>query len=252
MKIVIIEDEELTAKELIYNLTSLNAGVEIMATLPTVAQSIEYFSTNSDYNLIFSDIRLGEGHAFEIFKNVKVNSPIIFCTAYDQYALEAFKNNGIDYIIKPFDKTSIAIALNKYRLLEEKFSAPRADFSKLSALLLPKICKIQTLIVYQGDKILPIPVANIGLFQLKNQVVQLHTLEGTHFTILQSLEELEDKLGSEFYRINRQHIVNRKVIKDVARYFGRKLLVNLTDPFTEQIMLSKEKAVHFLEWLAEN
>jgi two-component system response regulator LytT len=252
MKIVIIEDEILTAEDLRHDLTSLNCGIEVTAILPTVTQSIEYFSTNFDYNLIFSDIRLADGYSFEIFKKVSVNSPIIFCTAYNQYALEAFINNGIDYIMKPFDKISIAQSLEKYRLLKEKLSAPQFDYTKLSALLLPKINKIQSLIVHQGDKIFPIAVVNIGLFQLKNQVVQLHTLEGSHFSIFQSLEELENKLAPQFYRINRQFIINRKAIKDVSRHFERKLLINLIFPFSEQLIIGKEKMAHFMEWLAEN
>jgi hypothetical protein len=112
--------------------------------------------------------------------------------------------------------------------------------------------KAQSLIVHQGDKVLPIPLANIGLFQLRNQVVQLHTLQGSHFPIFQSLEELENKLGPEFYRINRQLIINRKVIKDVSRHFGRKLLINLIHPFSEPLIIGKEKTAEFLEWLAEN
>ena len=231
---------------------SLNYGIEVTVILPTVSQSIEYFSTNVDYNLIFSDIQLGDGYSFEIFKKVSVNSPIIFCTAYNQYALEAFENNGIDYILKPFDKISIAHSLEKYRLLKEKFSAPQIDYSNLSASLLPKVTKIQSLLVHQGDKILPIPVVNIGLLQLKNQVVQLYTLEGSQFPVFQSLEELENKLPSEFYRINRQFIVNRKAIKDVSRHFGRKLLINLTIPFSEPLIVGKERTTHFMEWLSEN
>jgi two-component system response regulator LytT len=252
MKIVIIEDEILTAEDLRHHLQSLNYGIEVTVILPTVSQSIEYFSTNVDYHLIFSDIQLGDGYSFEIFKKVSVNSPIIFCTAYNQYALEAFENNGIDYILKPFDKISIAHSLEKYRLLKEKFSAPQIDYSNLSASLLPKVTKIQSLLVHQGDKILPIPVVNIGLLQLKNQVVQLYTLEGSQFPVFQSLEELENKLASEFYRINRQFIVNRKAIKDVSRHFGRKLLINLTIPFSEPLIVGKERTTHFMEWLSEN
>jgi len=252
MKIVIIEDEILTAEDLRHDLTSLDYGIEVTAILPTVSQSIEYFSTNVDYDLIFSDVQLGDGYSFEIFKKISVNSPIIFCTAFNKYALEAFENNGIDYILKPFDKKSIAHSLEKYRLLKGKFSSPQFDYSKLSALLLPKVTKNQSLLVHQSDKIFPIPVANIGLLQLKNQVVQLHTLEGSHFPIFQSMEELENKLAPEFYRINRQFIVNRKAIKDVSKHFGRKLLINLTLPFSEQLIVSKEKTAHLLEWLAEN
>ena len=154
--------------------------------------------------------------------------------------------------MKPFDKISIAHSLEKYRLLKKKLSTPQIDYSNLSALLLPKVTKIQSLLVHQGDKIFPIPVANIGLLQLKNQVVHLHTLEGSHFPIFQSLEELENKLAPEFYRINRQFIVNRKAIKDVSRHFGRKLLINLTLPFSEQLIVNKEKTPCFMEWLAEN
>jgi DNA-binding LytR/AlgR family response regulator len=95
-------------------------------------------------------------------------------------------------------------------------------------------------------------VVNIGLLQLKNQVVQLHTLEGGQFTVFKSLEELENKLAPEFFRINRQFIVNRKAIKDVSRHFGRKLLINLTLPCSEQLLISKEKTPRFMEWLAEN
>jgi DNA-binding LytR/AlgR family response regulator len=252
MKVVIIEDEILTAEELRHDLTLLNSGIEVTAILPTVTQSIEYFSTNVDFNLIFSDIQLGDGYSFEIFKKVSVNSPIIFCTAYNQYALEAFDNYGIDYILKPFDKISIAHSLEKYRLLKEKFSTHQIDYSKLSASLLPKVTKIQSLLVHQGDKILPLPVVNIGILQLKNQVVQLHTMEGSQFPVFQSLEELENKLAPEFFRINRQFIVNRKAIKDVSRYFGRKLLINLTIPFSEQLSISKEKTSYFMEWLSEN
>ena len=97
--------------------------------MPNLSQSIEYFSTNVDFDFIFSDIQLGDGYSFEIFKKVSVNSPIIFCTAYNQYALEAFENNGIDYILKPFDKISIAQSHEKHRLMREKFRTPQIDYN---------------------------------------------------------------------------------------------------------------------------
>ena len=117
MKVVIIEDEIFTAEDLRDDLQAINPAIEVLAILPTVKESIQYFSKNYDYDLIFSDIQLGDGQSFEIFKQVSVAAPIIFCTAYNQYALEAFKANGIDYILKPFDKNSIAQALNKYQIL---------------------------------------------------------------------------------------------------------------------------------------
>ena len=115
-----------------------------------------------------------------------------------------------------------------------------------------QVNKNQSLIVHQGDKIVPIPIENISLFHFKNQLVHLHTLQGSHFPISQSMEELENSLAPEFYRINRQFIVNRKVIKDVSRHFERKLLINLIHPFSEQLIVRKEKTAHFVEWLAKN
>jgi DNA-binding LytR/AlgR family response regulator len=108
------------------------------------------------------------------------------------------------------------------------------------------------LIVHQGDKIVPIPIENISLLNFKNQQVHLHTFQGSHFPICQSMDELENKLAPDFYRINRQFLVHRKAIKDVSRHFDRKLLINLIHLFSEQLIIRKEKTAHFVEWLAKN
>lgn len=252
MKIIIIEDEIFTAEDLRDDLQAINPAIEVLAILPTVKESIQYFSKNHDYDLIFSDIQLGDGQSFEIFKQVSVAAPIIFCTAYNQYALEAFKANGIDYILKPFDKNSIVQALNKYQILKEKLQSPAVNYENILALLKPQSNHIQSLIVHQADKIIPLSLSEIALIYLKNQVIHLHTFAGKEYHIYQTLDELEQKLNPQFYRVNRQFLVNRKAINDVSQYFGRKLLLNLSFNFPEQLTISKEKTTHFLEWLAEN
>lgn len=252
MKIVIIEDEILTAEDLQDDLLSLKMGIEIMAVLPTVKEAINYFSNHHDYDLIFSDIQLGDGQSFEIFKKIPINAPIIFCTAYDQYALEAFKTNGIDYILKPFDKKSISQSLSKYHLLKEKMSSPLTELQNFLSNYSHPIVKIQSIIVQKADKLIPIQVTDIAVLQLENKLIYIHTFDGTRHFISQSLDDFEVKMSPQFYRLNRQFLVNRKAIKDVSQYFGRKLSVKLIIPFSETLIISKGKASHFLNWLAEN
>ncbi len=252
MKIVIIEDEIFTAEDLRDDLQAINPAIEVMAILSTVKESILYFTKNSDYDLIFSDIQLGDGQSFEIFRQVNIAAPIIFCTAYNQYALEAFKANGIDYILKPFDKNSIAQALNKHQFLKEKLQSPALNYENIFAQLKAQSTRIQSLIVHQADKIIPLSVVEIALIYLKNQVIHLHTFTGKEYHIYQTLDELELKLNPQFYRVNRQFLVNRKAINDVSQYFGRKLLLNLSLNFPERLTISKEKVSHFLSWLSEN
>lgn len=252
MKVIIIEDEIFTAEDLRDDLQAINPAIEVLAILPTVKESIQYFSQNHDYDLIFSDIQLGDGQSFDIFKQVSVAAPIVFCTAYNQYALDAFKVNGIDYILKPFDKNSIAEALNRHQFLKEKLQSSAVNYENILALLKPQTNRVQSLIVHQADKIFPLSVAEIALVFLKNQIIHLHTFAGKEYHIYQILDELEQKLHPQFYRVNRQFLVNRKAINDVSQYFGRKLLLNLSINFSEQLTITKEKRSHFLDWLAKN
>jgi two-component system, LytTR family, response regulator LytT len=253
MRVIIIEDELLTAEDLCDDLKSLDVNIQILAILPTVKESVQYLTLHQDYDLIFSDIQLGDGQSFEIFKQVKVTAPIIFCTAFNQYALEAFKTNGIDYILKPFDKNSIAQALQKHKTLKENFKPATPNYQQIVSLLTPqKSSTLQSLLVHQADKIIPILANNIAIIQLKHQALHIHTFEGQEYIIFQSLDEIESKISPSFYRVNRQFLVNRRVITSASQYFGRKLLLHLSIPFEEQLIVSREKTPHFLAWLTEN
>ncbi|MFN7116018.1 MAG: LytR/AlgR family response regulator transcription factor [Saprospiraceae bacterium] len=252
MKIVIIEDEKLTANDLAKTLLSIEPDVEIAAILASVEEATEYFDKQPDIDLIFSDIELGDGLSFAIFEKLSTTIPIVFCTAYDKYSLTAFKTAGIDYILKPFSKDSVAKTLTKYQQLKEKFSQPQGDYTfllnQLKNQLLPKNVSV---IVHQGDKIIPINALDIAIFFVESDYTFAYTFDQKKYIISQNLETLEKNFYPTFFRANRQFLINRKAVKDAAHYFNRKMIVNLTIPFTTQIIIGKLKTSAFINWLSE-
>lgn len=250
MRIVIVEDELLTAEDLAETLMTLNPMIEIVKILPSVRKSIDFFTENINYDLIFSDIQLQDGQSFEIYKRVTLSTPIIFCTAYNEYALEAIKNNGIDYIIKPFSQKSIEESLKKYEKLKNNFSQKIIHFDKLQQLLLEveNRTKNSSILVYKKDAIIPVKLDEVALFFIKNEITYLITFSGNNYTIGKTLEEIDSMVGRNFYRVNRQQIINKNAIKDSTQ-LHRKLKVNLTVSCQEEILVSREKTTAFLAWL---
>ena len=214
MQIIIIEDERRFADDLEASIRQLTKEVTDVTQLHSVRESIDYFSGASAPDLIFSDIQLGDGLSFEIFLQVKVAAPVIFCTAYDEYALEAFKANGIDYILKPFTTEMLLDALNKYRQLKEVFSAnDESPYHAVLQLLSERNTqRVSSILVYQQDKIIPIKLEDIALFYLEHDVTRLITFSGKVFFPNKKLDELEKLTGQYFFRANRQFLVCRKVI----------------------------------------
>jgi len=254
MKIVIIEDEKLTADDLAEIILKVEHGAQIIASLSSVKEAILYFHKNKKPDLIFSDIQLGDGLSFEIFKAVAVSAPIIFCTAYDEYALNAFKTNGIDYILKPFTKKTIANALGKYKELRNNLSRSAINYETILELFGNKNPKDASVLVYIKDKIIPVKTSDIALFYIENEITHFITFNQHRHIVNKALDELEAITGNNFYRANRQYLINRRAIKDASQYFHRKLLVNLLIPFTshEPITISKVKVTEFLNWLSGN
>jgi DNA-binding LytR/AlgR family response regulator len=251
MKIVIIEDEQLTADDLAETILKVSPGVQIIAKLSSVKDAVAWFRKNEQPNLIFSDIQLGDGLCFEIFRKQSVSTPVIFCTAFDEYALAAFKANGIDYILKPFDEQTIANALTRYKELERKFLGSNQQIEKILQLFENRTNQKQgSVLVYHKDKILPVKLDDIALFYIELEITYLITFGQKTFTISKSLEELEETTGNSFYRANRQYLVNRKAIKEASQYFARKLSLSLSIPFSETIIVSKVKVPDFLNWLS--
>jgi two-component system, LytTR family, response regulator LytT len=252
MTIVIIEDEKLTAKDLAKTLKGIEPDIEILAMLHSVEEALDFFKTKPNVDLIFSDIELGDGLSFDIFNQAKITTPIIFCTAYNQYALDAFKTTGIDYVLKPFSKQSIEKTLIKFQNLKEKISPPKEDYTDLLNLLKLKITpKTASVLIHQGDKIIPLNSKDIALFYIENDCTYAYTFDQKKHFVSQKLEALEMTFAVVFFRANRQFLVNRKAIKDVSHYFNRKMVANLTLPFSEQIIVGKLKTTEFMQWLAD-
>lgn len=243
MNIVIIEDEPLTARDLEACIRAAEPAAKIVAVLPSVAEATQFFRDNASPDLIFSDIQLGDGLSFSIFASLEQGVPVIFCTAYDAYALDAFKAAGIDYILKPFSAKSIAGALGKYQRLTG------SAFKELAALFGQSATR-RNLLVYHKEKIVPVNLTDIALFYLKADAVQLVTFAKQVYTLHKTLEEIEKMAGAVFYRVNRQCLVNREAIRDVSQDGGRRLLVNLLVPCEEKVTVGRARVSDFLEWLA--
>lgn len=253
MTIVIIEDEQLTADDLAETIVKANPQAQIVTILSSVKEAIAWFQHHENPDLIFSDIQLGDGLSFEIFASVSSTTPVIFCTAYDEYALNAFKVNGIDYILKPFTLATIAEALKKYNELKNNFSRNILQYEHILALFGDKKKqKKGSVLVYHKDKILPVRTEDVALFYIENEITYLITFDQKNYSINKTMEELEKTIGNDFYRVNRQFLINRKAIKEASQYFARKLSITLVVPFKETITVPKVKVTDFLDWLAES
>ncbi len=252
MRVIIIEDETITANDLSTTLKLVDKNISIKAVLKSVKESVCFFENNKeDIDLIFSDIQLGDGLSFEVFKKVSVTAPIIFCTAYDEYALNAFEVNSIHYMLKPFDTETISEALRKYREIKGYFSHNQTQYQAIIDLLNHKPRK-HSILVYVKDRIVPVSITDVAVFYIENETSFLITTDNNKYTVNKSLDELEQIAGNGFYRANRQYLINRKAIKDTSQYFARKLVINLYVQLNEKVIVSKNKASEFLNWLTES
>lgn len=251
MRVVIIEDERITAEDLLQTIQQADPSVDVVATIRSVTDGVSYFRLNPLPDLIFSDIRLGDGLSFEILKDVNV--PVVFCTAYDEYALNAFKVNGIDYIMKPFTLTSVSEALKKYKSLarigEEQIKIQYEFIKQLFSDNI-KPAKETAILIRYKDKITPVKTEAIALFKLDHTTVHLLTTDGKTYYPGQTLEELERLVGDDFFRVNRQYLVSKKAIVNVSSLLSRKLSLTVSVNVNESILISKEKAPVFLKWLS--
>ncbi|GAB3522598.1 LytR/AlgR family response regulator transcription factor [Emticicia fontis] len=246
MKIVIIEDEPKTAANLEKIIKNMSPDYRILEKIDSVESGLQYFEEVGFPDLIFSDIQIADGLSFEIYNSLPPTCPIIFCTAYDQYALQAFRANGIDYLLKPFSETDVRKALEKCQNLKQNLQ-PNQSLQLLFEQL-QKPAK-QTILINFREKIIPVNIHSIPFFySVNHQTIIL--FEGKEQSISYSLDELEAMLDSnQFYRANRQFIINRTFIREIEYYFARKLVVLLNTKTPENIVVSKAKASDFLRWM---
>ena len=251
MNIVIIEDEEIVADDLADNLSRLIEGPLQVKQLYSVQEAISYFTINPDVDLVFCDIQLGDGLSFEIFVRKVTSAPVIFCTAYDEYALRAFKANGIDYILKPFTKQILGDALQRYYQLKCALAKDHSPvYQSLIELLHDKGRKAASLLVYNKDKVVPVKFEDIAMAYLSHDSTRLLTFTGKVYYPNKTLDELEKLGGPEYFRVNRQFLVRRNAVVDASSFFSRRLSLNLAISFDERVTVSKGRVPQFLEWLA--
>ncbi|MBH2003061.1 MAG: response regulator transcription factor [Sphingobacteriia bacterium] len=249
LNIVIIEDEKMTSDDLAEMLKTIDGNINIIKTIGSVQEGQAYFRSNHSVQLIFSDIQLCDGYSFEIFTAINATTPVIYCTAYNQHALEAFDNNGIAYVLKPYSIQLIAEALDKYKKLQQSFSNPLNHADLLASISQNSNARPQSLLVNSKNKIIPVKISAIALFYVEQKSTSLITFQNQKFSLNYTLDELEVICGSGFFRANRQYLINRESIREVIHYGFRKLFVSLVPEVPEEIIINKVKAPSFLNWL---
>jgi len=246
IKTIIIEDERIIAEELKKMISAASGETELIGTFTTVRDSVEYLSTHENPDLIFSDVQLPDGLSFDIFNKVKVKSPVIFVTGYDQFIVNAFENNGIDYLLKPVDEKDLQKALRRYKDLEKHFSYHSfVDAFKQK----PR----SRLIVKKGIENIALNIENIAILYTEDKLVFVIDKENKKYRIDRNLSELEQELDPNiFFRANRQYIINIGFIKSYKTFEKVKLQVDLLMPeLNHQIVISQETATCFRKWINE-
>lgn len=250
MNVLIIEDEARSAKELVALIAAADAGMRVIAILESVEQGVTWLTANPHPDLIFSDIQLTDGSSFDIFGRVAITSPIVFCTAFDDYLMDAFETNAISYLLKPVTKEKVEGALQKLRLLRGG-DREQGQVGVQSLLKQLKQPYKSTILVNVREKIIPVATRDIAYFYMGHSGVEVCTLQQKKYFTTGSMDELEKAMDPElFFRANRQYLIGRGGIANAERSFSRKLTVKLTVPTTEAIVVSKAKASEFLHWLA--
>lgn len=245
-RVIIVEDETAAAVNLRSMLQNIDPETVVVDTLESVEEAVAYFSNSVEADVVFMDIHLADGDSFRIFDSVDINIPIIFTTAYDEYALQAFKVNSIDYLLKPFKEEELRRALDKLeRLTAAERSAAERKVREVAAAE-----SLNTLLVRYKDKIIPVAMADVAFFYTFAERVTLTTLTGESYPVDKTLEALSQQLTTEeFFRANRQFIVSRRAVKDIAVWFGSRLALNLTLETPERIIISKARVPEFKQWL---
>jgi len=248
LNVIIVEDETGAAANLRYMLNELAPGIQVLDILSSVEQAATWLAEHKRPDVAFFDIQLEDGLSFEIFKKAVVDFPVIFTTAYDQYALEAFKVNGIDYLLKPVNEDDLMRSLNKYEQLMHR----PVDVAAIERILqsVSTVSRPVTFLVHFKDKLIPVPSADMAFFYIDGGLVhgcthghQVHPVEHT-------LDELEALLDpQEFFRANRQFIIHRKALKDAVLYFNGRLSLNMVPAAPEAVLISKARVPVFKNWM---
>lgn len=247
MNVLIVEDETAAYESLEQVLKEIDPSVRILGNTESISQTIHWMNDNTPPDLIFMDIHLSDGSAFMVFDHIEVETPIIFTTAYDEYAIEAFKVNSVDYLLKPIKRNELERALDKFKKLS------RADIAEYLA----KIGQLSTTPRYQDkllipvkDNLLPVDLDEVSFFYTTDKNTSVGLKDGRTLAYSRTLDHIATSLNPEnYYRANKQFIIARKAVVNITVWFDSRLLVTLNREVPERIYISKNKAANFKEWL---
>lgn len=249
MKVLIVEDETAASENLIAMLHEIDGGIEVLKVLESVGQTVRWLSSNPAPDLIFMDIHLSDGSAFTLFQQIEVTVPIVFTTAYDQYALDAFAVNSIDYLLKPIKSSELARALDKFRrwthgdvmdyLLRMMKMNPSRPADYTTSILIPV-----------RDKLVPISMDQVACIYSSDRRTQIYLKSGEVMQYNRSLDSIAGSLDpARFFRANKQYIVARDCIQEIVVWFDSRLLVKMPIELPEPLFVSKNKAADFKNWM---
>ncbi|RZK99255.1 MAG: response regulator transcription factor [Hymenobacter sp.] len=255
MNVLIVEDETTAALSLQRLLAALRPTFRLLGPLESVAESVAWLEENAVPDLIFMDIHLADGSSFEIFRSTTVTSPVIFTTAYDEHALEAFQANGIDYLLKPLSRASLQRSLDKLDAL--RLPTPPASLPDFAQLLRTMQQLGSSATSYKNNwlvpfktKLVPVSTKDVAYFAIRNGLVVLTTLADQEYPFDQPLDELESQVDPQlFFRANRQVLLTRASIVELESYFNGRLLVHLRPPAREEVVVSKLRVADLKRWL---
>lgn len=249
MKTLIIEDEKAVLRNLKAAMKEVDADFEIVGETDSVTGTLEWFASHPMPELVFMDIHLADGSAFGIFEQADITCPIIFTTAYDEYALQAFRVNSIAYLLKPISSSDLQKAIDKLKMLEGAVQ-PTIDFQAvMHALKREESYKTHFLVPVKGDRFVPVSVEQISYFYIDGGAVKAVTQSAEMFDFQQTLDELAEQLNPrQFFRANRQYIIAHKAIMGVSLWFGGRMVLQLTPPTEEKVIISKARVSAFKDW----
>ncbi len=250
MNIIIIEDEKPAARLLERKIEKL--GYSITTLLHSVEESLLWFQNNSHPDLIFLDIQLSDGLSFEIFEKIDIKSAVIFTTAYDEYALRAFKLNSIDYLLKPIDEEELATAISKFANQFQVNSVSNLDFEAIKRMLVNPVSKEyrKRFSIKIGQQLKVIDLAEIECLYSENKGTYLHTVDNRDYLIDSSLEVVEAELNpKDFFRISRKYIIPLQSVKEIQVYSNSRLKISLPTYKADEVIVARERVSDFKEWL---
>ncbi len=249
MNVLIFEDEKHTATRLIQLLKKYDSEINVLDVIGSVKQGIDWYRNNPFPDLVFQDILLNDGNYFEIFEKVKVNIPVIFTTAYNEFALQSFKLNSIDYIVKPYDFQDIKKALDKFRNFREMFIVPENEL--LKSIVRPEKAEVKKrFLVKLGDKYSSVKSEDIAWFMYDEGVTFAFTVEDTRFPVNYSIDQLSELLDSDnFFQINRKYVLNFESIRNIHTWFNSRLKLEIVPIPEEDLIVSRERVKDFKAWL---